>query len=116
MGKVLVNLGCGDRVVNPPGPGWTVVNHDRTRHGRHVAVAHDLNQRPWPWADNSITAVVAWQVLEHLQISLGESFDECWRILKPGGELTVNLPLWHFDTSNEGSLVARLRPRKGGVV
>ncbi len=98
--KILLNLGCGDRAANPPGPGWQVVNHDRWRHGKHVDVAWDLNRLPWPWQHDSVRAIVAWQVLEHLALPLGESLNECWRILSAGGRLTVNLPLWDAEASH----------------
>ncbi len=102
MSKILLNLGCGDRLIlAPPSPGsWVITNHDRTRHRPDVDVAWDLNRRPWPWGDNSVTLIQAWQVLEHLTLTLGESLDECWRILKPGGRLTVNLPLWRAEASH----------------
>jgi SAM-dependent methyltransferase len=91
--KLLVNLGCGGRLITPPDPRWVVVNHDRTQHHPSVDVAHDLNERPWPWPDGIVSAVYALQVLEHLDIDLIASVNECWRILKTGGVLHLNLPL-----------------------
>lgn len=100
MTKILLNLGCGDRLVNPPGDNWQVVNHDKRRHKLNVDVVWDLDSLPWPWADGSVATIYAWQVLEHLTIPLWRSFNECWRIVKPGGLLTVNLPLWGADNSH----------------
>jgi len=93
--KRFLNLGCGNRIVEPPGPEWIVINHDRRQHRPEVTCVHDLDTRPWPWADASIDAIMASAVLEHLKIGLEESMAECWRILKAGGVLTVKIPLWN---------------------
>ena len=97
--KQLLNLGCGNRVVKPL-PGWSVVNHDRYQHRPDVNCVHDLNILPWPWADNSMDAIMARAVLEHLKLGLDESMAECWRILRPDGILTVKLPLWNTDKAH----------------
>ena len=86
-------IGCGNRPVKG------AVNHDRTQHRPEIDVVHDLNDLPWPWADESFDEINADAVLEHLRLNLIESFDECWRILRPGGELYVKLPHWQHDTS-----------------
>lgn len=87
----VLNLGCG----NKPIPG--AVNHDLAKHRPEVAVAHDLNVFPWPWADNSFDLIVARAVLEHLRCTLLDSVNECWRILRPGGELYLKLPYWNHE-------------------
>lgn len=84
--KVL-NIGCGNRLIKG------AVHHDRVKHRPEIDVVHDLNERPWPWEDDSFDKVVALAVLEHLDIDLVASFDECHRILRPGGQLVVKLPL-----------------------
>ena len=101
MSKLLVNLGCGLVPVPAPTSGgtWQVVNHDLTRHSKHVDVAWDLNILPWPWADSSVTLVIATAVLEHLKLTPLESINECWRILKPNGLLRLKLPLWDNEES-----------------
>ena len=73
------------------------VNHDIVVHAPWVDVAHDLNVYPWPWPDNTFGAIAALDVLEHLQSFLG-FFDECWRILLPGGRLGLRTP--RFDSIN----------------
>jgi predicted SAM-dependent methyltransferase len=97
--KLLVNLGCGDRLVQPPGDGWIAVQHDLTTHRPQVDVAWDLNIRPWPWADGSVSAVIGHSVFEHLQITLIESMNEAWRILKVNGRLDIKLPLYNRKKS-----------------
>jgi SAM-dependent methyltransferase len=86
-------LGCG----NEPLAG--AVNHDRIKHRPEVDVAHDLNHLPWPWGDRSFDLIVAASVFEHLDIDLVKSVDECWRILRPGGQLYLKLPHWQSDVS-----------------
>ncbi len=70
------------------------VNHDLTKHAAGIDVSHDLNVRPWPWADETFAEILAQSVLEHLQITLIESLDECHRILGAGGILSVKYPLY----------------------
>lgn len=83
-----LNLGCGNRPLR------NAINHDRTRHHEYVDIAHDLNELPWPWDDEQFDYINSRAVFEHLFIDLLRSFNECWRILKPGGELYVKLPHW----------------------
>ena len=83
----ILNLGCGNK------PQEGAVNHDRTKHSDRVDVAHDLNVLPWPWGDGEFDQISALAVLEHLDIDLVASLNECHRILKPGGQITIKLPL-----------------------
>jgi len=83
-----LNLGAGNDILPD------AVNHDITKHRPEIAVTHNLDLRPWPWPDNAFEQVIAKSVFEHLQITLIEAFDECWRILKPEGLLTVKIPYW----------------------
>jgi SAM-dependent methyltransferase len=73
------------------------VNHDLIKHRPEVDVAWDLNQLPWPWADNSFGLVIAKAVLEHLHINLVVSLNECWRILKPAGQVYIKVPYWKCE-------------------
>lgn len=91
----ILNLGCGNR----PFSGASVVNHDRISHRPEISVAWDLNDLPWPWEDASFDVIAAWACLEHLSHDLVVSFDECWRILKVGGQLNVKLPYWNHEHS-----------------
>lgn len=88
-----LNLGCGNRLIEG------AVHHDRTKHRPEIEVVHDLNVRPWPWADKSFDQIVALSVLEHLDIDLVASLNECHRILRPAGQLVLKLPLWNAERS-----------------
>lgn len=94
---MILNLGCG----NSPMKG--AVNHDlRLDPARPwVTVACDLNDLPWPWTDESFDTVVATSVLEHLDIDLLHSLDECWRILRPGGRVVLKVPYWDSDVAHQ---------------
>jgi len=81
-----LNLGCGTDLRD----GW--INHDKVKHTKHIH-PHDLNILPWPWKENSFERVDAISVFEHLQITLIEALDECWRIIAPGGLLHIKYPL-----------------------
>jgi len=87
----VLNIGCGNKPIAG------AVNHDRTRHQPYVDVVHDLNDYPWPWADESFELIVAIALLEHLRDDLLKSVGECWRLLVPGGLLRLKLPHWRAD-------------------
>lgn len=88
-----LNLGCGNRIISG------AVNHDRLQHRPEITVVHNLNRLPWPWRDEEFNSVVAWAVLEHLDIDLLTAMNECWRILLPGGKASVKLPYWQDEMS-----------------
>jgi len=83
---MILNLGCGDRPI----AGAT--NHDRVKHSPWVEVVWDLEELPWPWIDDEWDEVLAYDVMEHLHHEVNVWLDECWRILKPGGKLSLRLP------------------------
>lgn len=95
MAERLLNLGCGQKPIEG------AVNHDRIKHHDYVDVAHDLNDLPWPWENNSFDKIAAIAVLEHLDIDLVTSLNECHRLLRPGGQLVIKLPLWNADRAHD---------------
>lgn len=100
--KIALNLGAGSVPLAPPkhaGGTWAVVNHDKTIHSAHIDIAWDLDLLPWPWPNNCMSMIVAYAVFEHLNLTLAQSVDECWRILKPNGLLRLKLPLWDCEES-----------------
>jgi len=92
-----LNLGAGRKPVKG------AVNHDVRLDARRpwITVAHDLNHLPWPWENNSFDRIVARAVLEHLDIDLVASLNECWRILRPGGHIYLKLPFWDSDLAHQ---------------
>lgn len=88
--KVKLNLGCGKDIRNPEI--W--INHDISHHDNAIMAVHDLNITPWRWPNNSFTEIAALSVFEHLKLTLIESLNECWRIIKPEGVLVLKYPLF----------------------
>ena len=80
--RMKINLGCCDA----PLPGFT--NVDATP-APGVQVA-DLRQ-PWPWSDDSVDYVRAWDIIEHLPDKIF-TMNELWRVLKPGGRAEIAVP------------------------
>ncbi len=76
-----LNLGCADSHL----PGF--VNVDLFPPADQLA---DLRQ-PWPWADSSVDEVLARDVFEHLPDRVF-TMNELWRVLKPGGRATIEVP------------------------
>ncbi len=84
-GARMLEIGVGQRPV------WcgseTLDINPRSR-ATHI---HDLSVFPYPFEDNSFDYVVAEHVLEHLKPIL-PVLDELHRILKPTGELRIEVP------------------------
>ncbi len=77
-----LNLGCCDA----PLAGF--VNVDSVP-GPDVEVA-DLRE-PWPWPDDSVEHVRAWDIVEHLPDKI-LTMNELWRVLRPGGTAEIAVP------------------------
>ena len=82
--KVALNLGCGFQKL----PG--MVNVDAFENCE-PDIKWDLNNFPYPWEDNSIHAIFAAHIFEHLDDWWG-ALKECARILVPGGTLEIRVP------------------------
>jgi predicted SAM-dependent methyltransferase len=95
MAEKVLNLGAANRIIKG------AVNHDLRKHRKEISIAYDLNSLPWPWDDRSFDKIHAIDVLEHLEINLIQSLDQCWRILKVGGELIFKFPLHTSPTIRE---------------
>jgi len=79
-----LNLGCGTKQFEG------FVNVDKVQLPGVDAIA-DLEEKRWPWDDNSIEEIRAYHIIEHIR----EPYDfvqECRRILKPGGILDLRFP------------------------
>jgi len=95
----VLNLGTGFKPLVHEG--WDIINHDLRLDPERpwVTVAWDLNEHPWPWAEESFDLIVACAVFEHLRRNLIETLNECWRILRPQGVLYMKLPYWNHEIS-----------------
>jgi len=102
--KNVLHVGCGDDKLSG------AVGLDRLKLPA-VDVVHDLDKLPWPFADGSFDIIFAHSVVEHVG-DLVAFFDECWRILRPGGHIVMAVPYFrcvdaftdpthtHFFTGN----------------
>ena len=85
----VLEMGCGSKRI---WPGSVTVD----RNLRSVAdVLHDLNQLPYPFADNEFDVVIAQHVIEHLEDVIAV-VEEVHRILKPNGLWLIEVP--HFSS------------------
>src|SRR5688500_11661885 len=85
-----LNLGCGKKHVEG------AVNLDVTR-DTNPDVIHDLNRRPWPFADGMFDRIIAHDIIEHLDDIVG-TFEEIHRVARPGAVVSIIVP--HFSSSN----------------
>jgi hypothetical protein len=88
--KSKLNLGCGNKHIPD------AVNLDVTA-DTSPDVVHDLNQRPWPFPDNSFEEVSASDVIEHLDDVIG-SMEEIHRICQDKAVVKITVP--HFSSGN----------------
>ena len=86
----VLNLGCG--LKHRSG----AVNLDRTPASR-PDVVHDLDVRPWPFADNRFDQVYAFDVVEHLA-DVVAVMEELHRICRDGAAIEITVP--HFSSGN----------------
>jgi SAM-dependent methyltransferase len=65
-------------------------------------VVWNLDDLPYPWADNEFDEIHAYEVLEHCgtqgdgKFFFGQ-FAEFWRILKPSGYICISVPRWDSE-------------------
>ena len=86
----VLNLGCGRRRVEG------ALNVDVTAE-TGPDVLHDLNVRPWPFADDSFDEVLAHDVLEHLSETVA-TLEEVHRVCRHGARVKLTVP--HYSCSN----------------
>jgi predicted SAM-dependent methyltransferase len=80
----LLHLGCGERRI----PGF--LNVDVARSDYDI----DLTSGKLPWVDGAFDAVVAQQLIEHLDLEyeLPDLLAELLRVLRPGGQVWLSCP------------------------
>jgi predicted SAM-dependent methyltransferase len=94
---IRLNLACGQVKM----PGYIGVDIAKTP---AADVVHDLMKFPWPFKDNAAVELHISHFLEHIPIlcigcngrrdPLFEFMDECYRVLAPGGKITVISPYY----------------------
>ena len=92
-----LDLGCGNQKVTAEHIG---VDFSRAC---NPDVILDLLDYPWPWADNSVEDIYCSHYIEHIPMRgmsdrhlkdpLIMFFEECYRILTPGGMLYLRFPV-----------------------
>ncbi len=70
-------------------------------------IVWDLDKRPYPFEDDTFDEIAAYDVLEHIgrQGDWRGWFDEMgefWRILKPGGEIGISVPIGYEAYADPG--------------
>lgn len=86
--SIYLELGCGEtgRATN----GITYVGLDRDDHGQDVV--WDLEEG-LPFCDDQFQKIYSSHTFEHIHPEkIVDLFNECWRVLRPGGELWVIVP------------------------
>ena len=81
--QMKLNLGCCDAAIPE------FVNVDIVA-GPGVDQVADL-AAPWPWSDNSVEYVRAWDIIEHLPDKI-MTMNEIYRVLMPGGQAEIAVP------------------------
>lgn len=78
-----LNLGAGKDYR----PGWTNVDY----YFEPADMKFDLSKFQYPIEKDSVDEIFASHILEHLPDTVA-AIEEWWRILKPGGKLTIRVP------------------------
>lgn len=96
-GSIKLDLACGSS-KREDGYIGVDISEDTT-----ADIIWDLNQYPWPFEDNSIDEIYCSNYVEHIphDIQNGSKLDgliqfmnECYRILKPDGKMTILAPYY----------------------
>lgn len=80
-----LNFGCGNHVVE----GFKGVD----LYAPEADIKCDLFKVPLPWKDGEVDEIMASHFIEHIPAKVRwPFFDECYRILKPGGIMRIVVP------------------------
>ena len=71
-----------------------------------IDIVHDIEDIPWPIESESVYAINASHVLEHMKPwNIIDIMNECWRVLEPEGAIDIKVPYGiAFDTDPTHSL------------
>jgi 2-polyprenyl-3-methyl-5-hydroxy-6-metoxy-1,4-benzoquinol methylase len=90
MAHQILNLGCGNKRIEG------AINLDVSRDVQ-ADVIHDVNQRPWPFANSSFDEVLGYDVMEHV-VDVVSFMEEVHRVAKPNARVRLTVP--HFSCAN----------------
>lgn len=85
-----LNLGCGEKHLA------NAINVD-SQSDTNPDVAHNLNDKPWPFSHNQFREVIAFDVIEHLDDFI-TTMEEIHRIAQNGAIVRITVP--HFSCAN----------------
>lgn len=106
---IRLDFGCGPNKIKENGkefigvdamnfPGVDIVldltAKEKSVQNADFSVTHTY--KSWPWADDSVEEIHASHFMEHLDAMERIHFvNECYRILKPGGQARIIVPHWN---------------------
>jgi len=90
--NIKLDIGCGKNKV----PGFIGMDY---RNFPGVDIVHDINVYPWPIENGSVAEINCSHFLEHLDHNRHNPervrfMNEVYRILAPGGKITIITPHW----------------------
>lgn len=86
---VIIDIGCGANKQDPNAIGIDYEDYPG------VDIVHNLSEYPWPLPDEVAGLLIASHLVEHINPAEGnfiKFMDECWRVLKNGGQLRIAMP------------------------
>ena len=121
-GKTVLEIGCGSwpfvrDLVRNAGSEWVGVEPAAASAGGQGTIATFMGTAARvPLSDSSCDYVISCQALEHwheFQTSFSQGIAESWRVLRPGGVLSLNFPLFFhghpiFFNGNERAITSLL--------
>lgn len=94
QGMKKVDLACGQQKKE----GYIGIDAVKTE---QTDIVHNLLEFPWPLEDNSVYEINCSHFVEHIPIQLkdgsfglGRFMEEVWRVLMPGGVITITAPYY----------------------
>ena len=89
-GNYMIDIGCGPAKQE----GYIGVDkHDYSNLYKEDFICRDIEKHGLPFCDNSANEIWARDVMEHIH-DLIFVMNECWRVLKPDGIITISVPLF----------------------
>ena len=85
-----LNLGSGT-AWGDPAEGWVNVDRARPAGTEAFTIKWDLNDLPWPWADDSFDQCRANHVIEHCADKLA-FLEQIWRVCRHGASVLLAAP------------------------